>query len=65
MTDTTDYVVRQTSLTNAGHVRVTAVDLHGRVAHVTIHRAHYDWADVDTLIRDRFAHLPTRTRGKP
>jgi len=65
MMNSAGYVVRRTVMTNAGHVRVTAVDLHGRIAHVTIHRAHYHRADVDALIRDRFAHLPARVQGRP
>jgi hypothetical protein len=51
------YVVRETVLTNAGHIRITVVDLHGRIAHLTVRADHYPTADVHTLIVDRLAQL--------
>ena len=54
----TDYVVRAWKVTTAGHARATVVDMHGRIAHVTIERAHAPHGDIDGLIRARLAALP-------
>ena len=54
----TDYVVRSWKVTSAGHARATVVDRHGRIAHVTVTRAHAPHGDIDGLIRDRLAALP-------
>lgn len=61
MDDRPDFVVRRWSLTNAGHARVTAVDMHGRVFHLTIHSRHLPHGDIESLIRDRLAQLPEWT----
>ena len=57
----TDYVVRRWQLTNAGHARVTVVDMRGRVAHVTVRDTHLPHANVDAQIRARLNALPLWT----
>lgn len=57
----TDYVVRTWKVTPAGHARATVVDMHGRIAHVVVHRDHAPHGDLDLLIRDRLAALPPFT----
>lgn len=56
-----DYVVRSWTLTPAGHSRVTVVDMHGRVVHLTVARDHMPHGDIDALIRTRLASLPPFT----
>lgn len=56
-----DYVVRSWHLTAAGHARVTVVDMHGRIAHFTVHADHAPHGDIENLIRDRLAALPPFT----
>lgn len=57
----TDYVVRAWNVTTAGHARATVVDMHGRIAHVTVRDTHAPHADIDGLIRDRLRTLPPFT----
>lgn len=56
-----DYVVRTWQVTPAGHARVTVVDMHGRIAHLTVTRDHVLHGDIDRLLRDRLAALPPFT----
>lgn len=56
--DRPDFVVRRWALTTAGHARVTAVDMHGRIFHYTIHERELAHGDIETLIRNRLAALP-------
>ncbi|HET9247704.1 MAG TPA: hypothetical protein VFO15_18010 [Xanthobacteraceae bacterium] len=62
MNPDTDFVVRSWRTTPAGHARATVVDMHGRIAHVTITKHASAHGDVEQLIRDRLAHLPTFVR---
>lgn len=54
----TDYTIRDSWASDAGHSVFAVVDRHGRLAHVTVTReaAVNGWADV--LIRARLAALP-------
>jgi hypothetical protein len=61
----TDYVVRTWQLTPAGHARATVVDMHGRIVHVTVHRAHAPHGDIDAIIRERLAALPPHRLRSP
>jgi hypothetical protein len=61
VSDPTDFVVRSWMLTPAGHARATVVDMHGRVAHVTVHADHAPHGDLEALIRARLAALPPFT----
>lgn len=61
MNGDTDFVVRSWRLTPAGHARATVVDMHGRIAHVTITKHASAHGDVEAIIRDRLAHLPAFT----
>lgn len=61
MSADTDFVVRSWRLTPAGNARATVVDMHGRIAHVTITRHASAHADVEAIIRDRLAALPPFT----